>query len=201
MIFNSTISKIENGADLSDATATASDILSGKTAYVASGKVVGSMINRGAVNQTISAGSSYIIPAGYHNGSGTVKAISTGIPGVVGADSDYTALQKPVSISYSNKIFRFDFPVIVYSAFVEFSVIATDGGNSAAVFGFMKSYHSGGQPFGYLLIQHNGVIGIGYNRVEQNGHTIVTVDYDGTYPPGVSGVDNHTTTRWFGLLE
>lgn len=57
-----------------DATATADKLLSGYTAYVKGSKVTGSMVNRGTVSQTLSAGGSYTIPAGYHNGSGKVTA-------------------------------------------------------------------------------------------------------------------------------
>lgn len=61
------------GADTSDATATASNILEEKTAYIASGKVTGTMQNRGATAGTISRKTeAYIIPEGYHNGDGSV---------------------------------------------------------------------------------------------------------------------------------
>lgn len=59
-----------------DATASASNILSGKTAYVHGQKVNGSMTNQGAKNQALNCGGSYTIPAGYHNGSGKVTANS-----------------------------------------------------------------------------------------------------------------------------
>lgn len=64
-------------ADTSDATATAAEILSTKTAYVAGNKVTGSMPNRGAQASTISAkAQSVAIQQGYHDGSGSVT-IST----------------------------------------------------------------------------------------------------------------------------
>ena len=57
----------------SDATAVASNILEEKTAYIASGKVTGTMQNRGATAGTISKKTgAYIIPEGYHNGDGSV---------------------------------------------------------------------------------------------------------------------------------
>lgn len=63
-----------NDADTSDANATASQILSGATAYVQGSKVTGSMTNNGAVSGTISTKSQqYTVPAGYHDGSGKVQ--------------------------------------------------------------------------------------------------------------------------------
>ena len=57
-------------------TASAGEILSGKTAWVNGSKITGTMTNRGAVTSSLNAGGSYTIPAGYHNGSGKVTANS-----------------------------------------------------------------------------------------------------------------------------
>ncbi|QMV43751.1 hypothetical protein [Cohnella cholangitidis] len=100
------IEAIPVGPDTSDATATVGDILAPKTAYGSAGtkltgtlaltgsaadadvlatktfyntdaktKRTGTMVNRGAVSITPSA-SAQAIPAGYHNGSGTVAAVA-----------------------------------------------------------------------------------------------------------------------------
>lgn len=66
------------GTNTSDATATAANILSGKTAYISSGKTTGAMKNNGAVTGTISTKTgTYTIPSGYHSGSGKVSISST----------------------------------------------------------------------------------------------------------------------------
>ena len=61
-------------ADTSDATATASEILAGSSAYVNGNKINGSMVNNGAVTGTITTkAQQYTVPVGYHDGSGKVQ--------------------------------------------------------------------------------------------------------------------------------
>ena len=65
-------------ADTSDATADASEILSGEVAYANGNRIVGSMPNRGAVTGTISTkAQEYTIQQGCHDGSGKVSISST----------------------------------------------------------------------------------------------------------------------------
>lgn len=62
---------------LIDGTATAANVLKGKTFFVDSYTAkTGTMTDNGAVSQSLNAGGSYTIPAGYHNGSGKVTANS-----------------------------------------------------------------------------------------------------------------------------
>lgn len=64
--------------DSSDATAAVAEILQGKTAYVRSQKLIGTMKNNGAVAGTISSkDEEYTVPQGYHDGSGKVGIVNT----------------------------------------------------------------------------------------------------------------------------
>ena len=57
--------------------AAVSEVLAGKTFSNSNGVgLVGTMANNGAISQTLNAGESYTVPAGYHNGSGRVTAAS-----------------------------------------------------------------------------------------------------------------------------
>lgn len=65
-------------SNTTDANALATEILSGKTAYVNKVKLTGEMTNNGAVSGTISnKNTPYTIPAGYHSGLGSVSIDST----------------------------------------------------------------------------------------------------------------------------
>lgn len=63
--------------DVSSVTATVGDVLSPKVYVDSNGKVqTGTMQNRGAVSVTLDTDTtSYSVPAGYHNGSGTVSVV------------------------------------------------------------------------------------------------------------------------------
>ena len=65
--------------DVTNVDAAAGDVLAGKTIVAADGtEVEGTMTNRGAVSKTLDAttsNQSYTVPAGYHNGSGTVSIV------------------------------------------------------------------------------------------------------------------------------
>ena len=64
---------VQSGGGAAVGDATAADVLTGKTFSGAVGSgVAGTMPNNGAVTQTVSAGQSYTIPEGYHNGLGSV---------------------------------------------------------------------------------------------------------------------------------
>lgn len=69
----------EAGTDLPELTdpATEAEVLSGKEIIDSTGaKKTGTMPNNGTVSQSLNAGGSYIIPKGYHDGTGKVTANS-----------------------------------------------------------------------------------------------------------------------------
>lgn len=89
-------------SDTTDANAAASEILGGKIAYVNKNKITGEMPNNGAVAGVISVkDGTYTIPAGFHNGLGSVgidateqaKIISSNIKAgvvILGVTGDYS---------------------------------------------------------------------------------------------------------------
>ena len=64
-------------SDTSEDTVAVAEILSGRTAHARGTLLTGTMTNNGAVSGTISSKSAYVVPQGYHDGSGTVSLDST----------------------------------------------------------------------------------------------------------------------------
>lgn len=126
-------------ADTSDATATASEILATKTAYVNGSKITGSMVNRGKSDGAISdKATPYSIPAGYHDGSGTVSIDATeqgklipqniregitilGVEGEMSGSEDLKPQQKSVTPSTEQQVIT---PDEGYNALSQVTVLA-----------------------------------------------------------------------------
>lgn len=103
--------------DSTDATVTKAEILDGQTAYARGSKIVGTMKNNGAVSGKIASKNDiFVVPIGYHDGSGTIEIDDTekaklvagnikegvNILGVVGTcepSSEVTAQEKTVTPS------------------------------------------------------------------------------------------------------
>lgn len=96
-------------ASQTSATASASDILNGETAWVNGSRISGTMTNNGAVNQTINPGASYTIPAGYHNGSGKVTA---------GPSTGYKVYYSRTNVRYDRKNLTAYFPATGFTTVV-----------------------------------------------------------------------------------
>ena len=105
-------------SDTTDATATVSEILATKTAYVNKSKITGTMTNNGSVTGTISTvAGEYTIPVGFHDGSGKVSISATeqakivannikkdvtilGVTGTVEPSSEVTAQSKTATPTF-----------------------------------------------------------------------------------------------------
>lgn len=119
-------------ANTQDANAAATEILTGKTAYVKGSKVTGSMPNNGGVEGTISnLETPYTISQGYHDGSGTVEIDSAekakiiadnirqgvtilGVEGTVTGTEDVKAQSKSVKPTFSEQQVIPDSPTYNY---------------------------------------------------------------------------------------
>ena len=92
--------------------ANAAQVLSGYTFYKdnAKSKQTGTMANNGAVSVTLNPGSSYVVPAGYHNGGGRVRANNVGVSlAGTGYTTGASALNWSTTVSGANALL-----VIVY---------------------------------------------------------------------------------------
>lgn len=73
-------------SDTTDANASQSEILSGKTAYVNKVKLTGTMTNNGSNDISVTGLAGVSIPAGYYDGSGTAAIDSTSATNLVASN-------------------------------------------------------------------------------------------------------------------
>ena len=138
------------GTDTSDATASASDILSGKTAYTKNGLTAGAMPNNGLMNKTFDGISkkSVSIPAGYTYGGvvglddtidntaneqtdliAQIMAKVNSLPNVSGGDGDEVSLQEKTITENGTYV-----PDEGFDGFSKVSVNVESGGEKPTLF-------------------------------------------------------------------
>ena len=76
------------------ADAIAEDIIINKTAWINGVKVTGTMVDNGSVSSTLNAGESFSIPAGYHDGTGSIEAKSLADQTIADAVADNLLIDK-----------------------------------------------------------------------------------------------------------
>ncbi|WP_024292864.1 glycine-rich domain-containing protein [Lacrimispora indolis] len=149
------------GADLDVITAGAGDVLAGKVIVDKDGEpLTGTMPNRGAVSQALNAGASYTIPAGYHNGSGTVAANS------LASQTSATATAPRLLNGYTayvngNKITG----TLSVNSILSFSAAAYS--TTQILLQWQNPYAATGKPFSGVFINYstNGYPGTGGTRI------------------------------------
>ena len=184
-------------SNTTDANALATEILSGKTAYVNKVKLTGEMTNNGAVSGTISnKNTPYTVPAGYHSGLGTVSIDSTSSAALI-AENIKTGVEiLGVTGSYSGEAVTAGTPTATKGTVSNHQVSVTPSVTNTA------GYISGGTINGTAVTVSASELVSGTYTVDSSGTKDVTNYASASVPAGTAGtpsaskgaVSNHSVS-------
>jgi len=175
--------------------ATASDLLSGKTATTDAGEITGTMPNRGAVSHSLAINGTYTIPEGYHNGLGQVtqsiptKGAATITPGTTNqviAAGQYLAGAQTI-LGSPNLV-----PENIKSGVNIFGVVGTAPSGATLIDSGRKQGNPDDRVFSYRDINGKVLTPVTHPLPSTPSLMIVKYYYDGVYGTvtNLTGVDN-----------